>query len=83
MCIRDRFIHTHGSLENHTQFQTKMGEVYTRFRTKKAPKIIPFGSAHTYMAYIRESAPLPGTDKVGVMGSAYLPKKPNQVLHAF
>ena len=45
------FIHSHRSLESHTQFQTKMGKVYTRFQTKYivvGPKPIPFGVAHTY-----------------------------------
>ena len=52
----------------------------------KRPKnqTIPSGSAHTCMAYIRESLPLSvGQYKVGVMGSTYLPKKPNQLLCAF
>ena len=31
------FIRSCSSLENHTRFQTKMGKVYTRFQTKKAP----------------------------------------------
>ena len=29
------------SLENNTQFQTKMGKAYTRFQTKKAQKPYP------------------------------------------
>ena len=32
------FIHSRSSLENHTQFQTKMGKVYTRFQNKTAQK---------------------------------------------
>ena len=36
-----------------TRFQTKMGKVYTRFQTWTAQKTLPFGAAHTYMAYIR------------------------------
>ena len=31
------------SLKNHTQFQTKMGKVYTRFQTKTAQKPNPLG----------------------------------------
>ena len=31
-------IHSRSSLKNHTQFQTKMGKVYTRFQTKTAQK---------------------------------------------
>ena len=42
------------SLKNYTQFQTRMGKVYTHFQTKTVKKTIPFGPAHTYMAYIRE-----------------------------
>ena len=30
------FTHSRSSLENHILFQTKMGNVYTRFQTKKA-----------------------------------------------
>ena len=32
------FVHSRSSLKNHTRFQTKMGEVYTRFQTKTAQK---------------------------------------------
>ena len=32
------FIHSRSSLENHTRFQAKMGEDYTRFQTKTAQK---------------------------------------------
>ena len=31
-------MHFHSSLENHSQFQIKMGKVYTRFQTKTAQK---------------------------------------------
>ena len=48
------FIHSRSFLENHTRLQTKMGEVYTRFQAKTAQKPYPFGTAHTYMASIRE-----------------------------
>ena len=35
----DKYVHTLGSsLENHTQLQTKMGKVCTRFQTKTAHK---------------------------------------------
>ena len=43
---------------NHTLFQTKMVEIDTLFQTKTAKKNIPFGAAHTYIAYIRDY-PLP------------------------
>ena len=32
------FVHSRSSVKNHTRFQTKMGEVYTRFQTKTAQK---------------------------------------------
>ena len=44
-------LHSHSFLENHTWFQTKMEKV---FSDQKGPKILPFGVAHTYVAYIRE-----------------------------
>ena len=34
-----------------------MVEIDTLFQTKTAKKTIPFGTAHTYIAYIRESPP--------------------------
>ena len=37
-----------------------MSKVYTLFQTKTAQKDLPFGAAHTYMAYIREYSPPPG-----------------------
>ena len=37
------FIHSRSSLKNHTRFQTKMGEVYTSFRSKTAQKPYPMG----------------------------------------
>ena len=42
--------------KNYTRFQTKMGKV---FLDQKGPKILPFGAAHTYMAYKREYPPGP------------------------
>ena len=52
------------SSKKHTQFKTreqkpypistKMVEIDTLFQTKTAKKTIPFGAAHTYIAYIRE-----------------------------
>ena len=47
----DTYVHTlPSSLENHTQFPTKMDKV---FQTKRR-QTLPNGEAHTYMAYIRE-----------------------------
>ena len=59
--INYMFIHSHRSLESHTQFQIKMGKVYTRFQTKYSigPKPIPFGVAHTYIVDIKEYSPSP------------------------
>ena len=52
------FIQSRSSLDYCTRFQTKMGQVYTRFQTKTAQKTQPYGGgAHTYMAYIREYTP--------------------------
>ena len=37
------FTHSGSSLENDTQFQIKMGKIYTRFQIKKAQKLYPMG----------------------------------------
>ena len=34
-----------------------MVKIYTRFQTKTAQKTIPFGAAHTYVAYVGEYPP--------------------------
>ena len=47
------------SLENHTRFQTKMGQVYTCLQTKTVKKKKPFWAAHTCIAYIKEYPPSP------------------------
>ena len=54
------FIRSRGSLENHTRFKTIMVKIYTRFQTKTAKKTIPFGAAHTYIAYIGSTLPARG-----------------------
>ena len=41
---------------NHTLFHTKMVEIDILFQTKRARKK-PFGTAHTYTAYIRDYPP--------------------------
>ena len=41
-----------------------MVEIDTLFQTKTAKKNIPFGAAHTYIAYIRESPPGGGGKKL-------------------
>ena len=60
------FIHSRSSLENHTQFQTKMGKVYTRFQNKTAQKPYLMGRHLPIIAYIREypRTPLPGSDSL-------------------
>ena len=87
MVNTNTFIHNHSSLKNHTQFQTKMGKVYTCFRSKKAPKQNDTLWVGTYLYGLYKGVPPPppsvGQYKVGVMGSTYLPKKPNQLLRAF
>ena len=50
-------------LDNHTQFQTKMFKIYTRFQTKT----IPFGAAHTYIPHIGDYPP--GLEKRGAKTS--------------
>ena len=41
---KNKFISFHEcSLDNHTQFQTKMFKIYTRFQTKTAHKPYPLG----------------------------------------
>ena len=59
------FIHSLSSLKNHTQFQTEMGKVYTRFQTKKAEK--PFGTARTCMGFVRENPPPPQISTIVVL----------------
>ena len=48
--------------KNHTLFMTKMAEISLNWYPiyeQNSRKTIPFGSAHTYIAHIRESPPLP------------------------
>ena len=53
--MKNTLIHSHSSLENHTQFQTQLVKIYTLFQAETVElKIIPFGAAHTYVAYIRK-----------------------------
>ena len=54
------FIDTHSSLENHTQFQTKMGKLDTRFQTIKAQKPTLWVGTYLYGLY-KGIPPLPGT----------------------
>ena len=67
------------SLENHTRFQTKTSKVYqTRFQSKKAQKILPFGAADTYMADIREHPPPPGS-RCRFLWGVYLDEKSRKI----
>ena len=45
-------IHNRSSLVNHTRFKTKMGKIYTRFRTKTVQKPYPLGGTYLYITYI-------------------------------
>ena len=53
------FIHSRSSFENHTQFQTKVGKVYTRFQTKTPQKPYPL-RRHILTWLIQGSIPPPG-----------------------
>ena len=53
------FIDSRSSLENHTRFQTKMDEVYTRFQTQTAQKPGRFGAAHTVYGIYKAVPPPP------------------------
>ena len=46
-------IHHRGSLQNYTRFQTN-GQSLKPFSDQNGAETLPFGAAHTYMAYIRE-----------------------------
>ena len=53
--MTNTLIDFHSSLENHTRFQTKLGKIYTLFQAETAQlNILPFGAAHTYVAYMRK-----------------------------
>ena len=45
------------SPDNHTQFQTKVFKIYTRFSDQNGSKTILFWAAHTYITYIGEYPP--------------------------
>ena len=56
------FIHSRSSLENHTRFKTKIGEVYTPFQTRTAQKSYPmgrWGGTYLYSLYKGVSSPPP------------------------
>ena len=58
-------MHSRSSLENHTRFKTKIGEVYTPFQTKTAQKPYPmgrWGGTYLYSLYkgVSTTPPPPG-----------------------
>ena len=57
-------------LENHSRFQTKMGEVFTRFQTKTAKKNTLWGETYLYGLYNRVSPPPPGTTFLRALASS-------------
>ena len=59
----DKYVHTlRSSLENNTRFQTKCAKGIPVFRPKRSKNHAWWGRhTHTYMAYIRENPPPPGT----------------------
>ena len=61
--MTNTLIHSHSSLENHTPFRTKLGNIYTLFQAGTVQlKIIPFGVAQTYVAHLYKKV-LPGLCK--------------------
>ena len=59
------FINSRSSLENHTRFQTKMGQVYTRFQTETAQTPTRWGG--TYLDSLYKGVP-PGTSVYDIGG---------------
>ena len=53
----NKLIHNRSSFVNHTRFPTKMGKIYTRFQTKTAQNLYPFGG--TYVSGSYKGVPLP------------------------
>ena len=45
------FIHSRSSLENHTQFQSKMGKIYTLFVPKRRKYPTRWGGTYLYSLY--------------------------------
>ena len=57
-----------------------MVEIDTLFQTKTAKKTIPYGNAHTYIAYIRECPPPPGAkNALQIMSLAAYERENNNV----
>ena len=67
--MTNTFIRSRGSLENHTRFKTIMVKIY--FSDQNGSKTIPFGAAHTYIAYIGKY-PLPSWGHGKANGEEYL-----------
>ena len=82
------------SSKKHTQFKTRVHKPYPisdqngrfTFRPKRLKKNIPFGAAHTYVAYIRDypypppSRPIPG--RKTLLAQARLTNRPRAGRHA-
>ena len=47
----NKLIHNRSSFVNHTRFPTKMGKIYTRFQTKTAQNLYPFGGTYVFGSY--------------------------------
>ena len=47
----NKLIHNRSSFVNHTRFPTKMGKIYTRFQTKTAQNLYPFGGTYVSGSY--------------------------------
>ena len=64
------------SLENHTQFQTKMSKVYTLVLDRKSAKTISFGLEHAYAAYSVYKGITPGRKSKYLKSSVRGPECP-------
>ena len=61
--MTNTLIHSRSSAQNYTRFQTKLVKIYTLFQAEMVQlKIIPFGTAHTYVAHLHKKVP-PGLCK--------------------
>ena len=60
--------------KKHTQFKTRVHKPYP-ISDQNGRKTIPFGAAHTYIAYIRDYPPPRGEKRVADYESRYLRKR--------
>ena len=77
------FIHSRNSLETHTRFQTKMGKVYTRFKTKNGARTLPYGAAHTYLYGLYKRMPSPPEKNASEKPCYVDPKIPMNILSSY